>query len=86
MAYYFKKYILIKSNYEIYNKELLIIIHYLKAYDTELKSISKGFDIITNHENINVVGHWVAQDIELRTLAWYSIFHFIFSTTISAIN
>ena len=29
----------------------------------------------------NVVGHWVAQDIELRTLAWHSTFHFIFSIT-----
>ena len=28
-----------------------------------------------------MVGHWVAQDIELRTLAWHSTFHFIFSIT-----
>ena len=50
--YYSKKYIPIKSNYEIYNKELLVIIHYLEAWDTELRSISKGFNIITDHKNI----------------------------------
>ena len=42
----------VKSNYEIYNKELLVIIRYLKAWDTELRSIFKGFDIITDHKNI----------------------------------
>ena len=31
MVYDLKKHTLIKSNYEIYNKELLVIIHYLKV-------------------------------------------------------
>ena len=52
MAYYSKKHTPAKSNYKIHNKELLIIIHYLKAWDTELRSIFKGFDIITDHKNI----------------------------------
>ena len=52
MAYYLRKYISIKSNYKIYNKELLVIIYCLKAWDTELQSVSKGFDIITDHKNI----------------------------------
>ena len=52
MAYYLKKYTPAKSNYEIHNKELLIIMHYLKAWDTKLQSISKGLDIITDHKNI----------------------------------
>ena len=52
MAYYSKKYTPAESNYEIYDKELLVIIHCLKAWDTELQSISKGFDIITDHKNI----------------------------------
>ena len=42
----------VKNNYEIYNRELLIIMRYLKVWDTELRSISKGFDIITDHKNI----------------------------------
>ena len=52
MAYYLKKYTPVKSNYEIYNKELLVIIRYLEAWDAELRSVSKGFDIITDHKNI----------------------------------
>ena len=52
MVYYLKKHTPAKSNYEIHNKELLIIIHYLKAWDTELRNIFKGFDIITDHKNI----------------------------------
>ena len=52
MAYYLKKYTPAESNYEIHNKELLIIMHYLKVWDTELQNIFKGFDIITNYKNI----------------------------------
>ena len=52
MAYYLKKYTPAESNYEIHNKELLVIMHCLEVWDTELQSISKGFDIITDHKNI----------------------------------
>ena len=52
MAYYLKKYTPVKSNYKIYNKELLVIIRYLKVWDTELQSILKGFNIITNYKSI----------------------------------
>ena len=52
MAYYLKKYIPVKSNYEIHDKELLVIMRYLKAWDAELWSVLKGFDIITDHKNI----------------------------------
>ena len=52
MAYYLKKHTPVKSNYGIHNKELFIIIYYLEAWDTELRSISKGFDIITDYKNI----------------------------------
>ena len=52
MVYYLKKYAPIKSNYEIYNKELLVIIYCLEIWDTELRSVLKGFDIITNNKNI----------------------------------
>ena len=50
--YYLKKYTLTKSNYEIHNKELLVIMRYLKVWDAELRSVSKGFNIITDHKNI----------------------------------
>ena len=52
MAYYSKKYTPVESNYEIYDKELLVIMRYLEAWDAELWSVVKGFDIITDHKNI----------------------------------
>ena len=52
MAYYSKKYTPVKSNYEIHDKELLVIMHCLKVWDAELRSVFKGFDIITDHKNI----------------------------------
>ena len=50
--YYLKKYILIENNYKIYDKELLIIIHCLEVWNTELRNVFKGFDIITDYKNI----------------------------------
>ena len=50
--YYSRKYTLTKSNYKIHNNKLLVIIRYLKVWDAELRNVSKGFDIITNHKNI----------------------------------
>ena len=52
MVYYLKKHTLAKSNYEIHNKELLTIMYCLEAWDVKLRSIFKGFDIITDHKNI----------------------------------
>ena len=52
MAYYLTKHTPVKSNYEIYNKELLVIILYLEAWNTKLQSVSKGFNIITDYKNI----------------------------------
>ena len=50
--YYSKKYTLTKNNYEIHNKELWIIMSYLEVWDMELRSVFKGFNIITDHKNI----------------------------------
>ena len=52
MVYYLRKYKLIKSNYKIHNKELLVIMRCLKVWDTELRSVLKGFNIITDYKNI----------------------------------
>ena len=52
MAYYLKKHTPAKSNYKIHNKELLVIMRCLEAWDAELRSVPKGFDIITDHKNI----------------------------------
>ena len=52
MAYYLKKYTPAESNYKIHNKELLIIMHGLEVWDTELQSVLKGFIIIIHYKNI----------------------------------
>ena len=52
MVYYLKKYTPADSNYEIHNKELLVIMRCLKAWDAELRNVLKGFDIIINYKNI----------------------------------
>ena len=52
MVYYLKKYTPAESNYKIHNKELLVIMRYLKVWDAELQSVLKGLDIIINYKNI----------------------------------
>ena len=36
----------------MHNKELLVIMHYLKVWDVELRRVFKKFNIITNYKNI----------------------------------
>ncbi len=50
-VYYSKKNASAECNYEIYDKEMLIIIQCLKEWDTELRSVS-SFQICTNHKNL----------------------------------
>jgi len=50
-AYYSKKNASAECNYEIYDKEMLIIIQCLKEWDVELRSVS-SFQICTDHKNL----------------------------------
>ncbi len=50
-VYYSKKNASAECNYEIYDKEMLIIIWCLKEWDAELRSVS-SFQICTNHKNL----------------------------------
>ncbi len=50
-AYYSKKNAPAECNYEIYDKEMLIIIQCLKKWDAELRSVS-SFQIHMNHKNL----------------------------------
>ncbi len=50
-VYYSKKNAFAKCNYEIYDKEMLIIIQCLKKWDAELRSVS-SFQICMNHKNL----------------------------------
>jgi len=50
-AYYSKKNASAECNYEIYDKEMLIIIQCLKKWDAELRSVL-SFQICTDHKNL----------------------------------
>ncbi len=50
-VYYSKKNTSAECNYEIYDKEMLIIIQCLKEWDAELRSVS-SFQIHTDHKNL----------------------------------
>ncbi len=50
-VYYSKKNASAECNYEIYDKEMLIIIQCLKEWDAELRSVS-SFQICMNHKNL----------------------------------
>ncbi len=50
-AYYSKKNTSAECNYEIYDKEMLIIIQCLKEWNAELRSVS-SFQICTDHKNL----------------------------------
>ena len=52
MAYFLKKHSLEEYNYEIYNKELLIIIRAFKEWRPEFKSVKYLIIIITDHRNL----------------------------------
>ena len=52
MIFYSKNMILTKCNYEIYDKELLIIIHCLKHWHLKLKCINISIKIFINHLNL----------------------------------
>ena len=41
-----------KCNYDIYNKELLIIIHTFKEWRSELKGAAEQIQVITDHKNL----------------------------------
>jgi len=50
-VYYLKKNTSAECNYEVYDKEMLIIIWCLKEWDAELRSVS-SFQICINHKNL----------------------------------
>jgi len=76
-VYYSKKNTSAECNYEIYDKEMLIIIQCLKEWDSELRSVS-SFQIYTNHKNLKYF-MTVKKLIEWQMrwfliLSWYNFF------------
>ena len=41
-----------ECNYDIYNKELLAIIHVFEEWRSELKGAAEQIQVITNHKNL----------------------------------
>lgn len=52
IAYFSKRHTSIKSNYEIYDKELMVIIRAFEEWRLELKEFSKLIDVIIDHRNL----------------------------------
>ncbi len=52
VAYFFKKHNSVKCNYEIYNKELMIIVCTFKEWCSELEDFIYSVEMITNHKNL----------------------------------
>jgi len=76
-AYYSKKNASAECNYEIYDKEMLIIIQCLKEWDAELRSVS-SFQICTDHKNLKyfiTVKKLTEQQMRWSLiLLWYNFF------------
>ena len=52
IAYFFKKHNSAKCNYEIYDKELMIIVCAFKEWRSELEGFTYSIDVITDHKNL----------------------------------
>jgi len=76
-VYYSKKNASAECNYEIYDKEMLIIIQCLKKWDEELRSVS-SFQICTDHKNLKyfmTVRKLTEQQMRWSLiLSWYNFF------------
>ena len=52
IAYFFKKHNSAECNYEIYDKELMAIIHMFKEWRSELEGSTYSINVITDHKNL----------------------------------
>ena len=52
VTYFFKKHSSAECNYEIYDKELMIIIHIFEEWCSELKDSSTSVEVITDYKNL----------------------------------
>ena len=52
IAYFFKKHNSAECNYEIYNKELMIIICTFEEWRSELEDFTYSIDVIMNHKTL----------------------------------
>lgn len=52
VAYFLKKIVPAKSNYKLYNKELLAIIRCFEEWQPELESTAMPMKVLTNHKSL----------------------------------
>jgi hypothetical protein len=67
VAYYSKKHDTAEINYPIYDKKLLAIINYIKAWEPEFKAV-KSFKILTNHRNLRYF--YTEKQLTKRQVRW----------------
>ena len=71
VVYYSKKLILLKLNYNIYNKELLAIVTVLKKWRAFLQRIIELFIIKTDHKNL--IRFLTTKKLNYRQVRWAKI-------------
>src|SRR5277367_3112978 len=77
VAYYNKKITPLELNYNIYNKELLVIVTVLKEWRVFLQGIIKLFIIKTDYKNLT--GFLTTKELNRRQVRWVEIlteYHF----------
>ena len=52
VAYFFKKHSPAECNYEIYDKELIVIVRAFKEWRSELEGSLTPVEVITDHKNL----------------------------------
>ena len=52
ITYFFKKHSSAECNYEIYNKELIVIVYTFKEWCSELEGLLTSVEVITDHKNL----------------------------------
>ena len=71
VVYYSRKLILLELNYNIYNKELLVIVIVLKEWRVFLQRIAELFIVKTDHKNLIKI--LTTKELNQRQVKWVKI-------------
>lgn len=78
-AFFFKKHSPAEYNYEIYNQELLAVIHCFKEWRSHLQSIDTPIKVLSDHRNLE---YFMTTKLLNRRQARWSEFHSRFNLEI----
>lgn len=70
VAYSSRKNAPAECNYDIHDKELLAIIRCIDEWDLELQSLADPFQILTNHQNLEVFTRVRSKPFNERQISW----------------